>query len=62
MQTRWMTVEIELAQISSTLQLAIDMIELELQQFGQVCSWLVTDVDIQRQKVWVDAIIQLKSD
>jgi hypothetical protein len=62
MQTRWMTVEIDLAQIPSTLQLAINMIESELRRFGEVYSWFVTDVDIQHQTVLVDAIIQFHVD
>jgi hypothetical protein len=62
MQTHWMTVEIDLAQIPPTLQLAIDAIESELCQFGEVHNWCLTHVDLQQQKAVVDAIIQLNAD
>lgn len=62
MTIQWMTVEVDLSQVSSKWQLALNEIEVELRKFGKVYSWLVTDVDIQHQKVFVDAIIQSNAD
>jgi hypothetical protein len=59
MPIQWMTVEVDLSQISSKWQLAIDA---DLGRFGKVYSWLITDVDIPRQKVFVDAIVQVNAD
>jgi hypothetical protein len=62
MPIQWMTVEVNFSQVSSKWQLAIDEIEVELRKLGKVYSWLVTDVDTQQQKVFVDAIIQRNAD
>jgi hypothetical protein len=54
MTTHFITAEIDLQESPVAMQQAI---EAELQKRGQPLRWAVTDVDVEQQKAYVDAIV-----
>jgi hypothetical protein len=54
MTTHFITAEIDLHESPVAMQQAI---EAELQKRGQPLRWAVTDVDVEQQKAYVDAIV-----
>ena len=62
MTTHFITAEIDLQECPVAMHQAI---EAELQKQGQPLRWAVTDVDVEQQKAYVDAIVTsetIKSD
>lgn len=56
MKTQFITAEIELPE---TPQKMPELIEQELQKQGTPLRWAITQVDTQRQKVHIEAIVTL---
>ncbi|HEY9750014.1 MAG TPA: hypothetical protein V6C63_15115 [Allocoleopsis sp.] len=54
MTTHFITAEIDLQESPVAMQQAI---EAELQKRGQPLRWAVTDVNVEQQKAYVDAIV-----
>ncbi|MEO8894138.1 MAG: hypothetical protein ABI417_21850 [Coleofasciculaceae cyanobacterium] len=54
MKTHFITAEIDLPE---TPQKMPELIEQELQKQGQPLRWAITQVDTQRQKVQIEAIV-----
>jgi hypothetical protein len=54
MTTHFITAEINLQESPLALQQAI---EAELQKRGEPLRWAITDVDVEQQKVTVEAIV-----
>ncbi len=54
MTTHFITAEIDLQQTPTQLQACI---EAELQKRGEPLRWAITDVDVDQQKVSVEAIV-----
>ena len=54
MTTHFITAEIDLQESPVAMQQAI---EAELQKRGQPLRWAVTDVDVEQQKAYIDAIV-----
>ncbi|MBW4546779.1 MAG: hypothetical protein KME25_20390 [Symplocastrum torsivum CPER-KK1] len=54
MTTHFITAEIDLQQTPTELQACI---EAELQKRGEPLRWAITDVDVEQQKVSVEAIV-----
>ncbi len=54
MTTHFITAEIDLQQTPTQLQACI---EAELQKRGELLRWAITDVDVDQQKVSVEAIV-----
>ncbi|NEQ20946.1 MAG: hypothetical protein F6K28_17305 [Microcoleus sp. SIO2G3] len=54
MTTHFITAEIDLQQTPTQLQACI---EAELQKRGEPLRWAITDVDVEQQKVSVEAIV-----
>jgi hypothetical protein len=59
MTTHFITAEIDLQETPAQLHKEI---EAELQQHGEALRWAVTDVDVERQKATVEAVVTLESD
>ena len=58
MNTKFITVEIELEETPDRLH---SQIEVELQQHGEPLRWAITSIDIERHKAIVEAIVTLES-
>ena len=54
MTTHFITAEIDLQECPVAMHQAI---EAELQKRGEPLRWAVTDVDVEQQKAYVDAIV-----
>nr|WP_290226941.1 hypothetical protein [Trichocoleus desertorum] len=54
MTTHFITAEIDLQECPVTMHQAI---EAELQKQGQPLRWAVTDVNVEQQKAYIDAIV-----
>jgi hypothetical protein len=54
METHFITAEIDLQETPQKMQ---ELIEQELQKQGQPLRWAITNVDTQRQKAQVEAIV-----
>lgn len=59
MTTHFITAEIDLQETPAQLQQAI---EEELQKRGEPLRWAVTNVDTDRQKAQVEAIVTVQAD
>lgn len=59
MTTHFITLEIDLQETPAQLH---SQIEAELQKHGEPLRWAVTNVDVERQKATVEAVVTLKSD
>lgn len=59
MTTHFITAEIDLQETPAQLH---KIIEAELQKHGEVLRWAVTNVDIERQKTTVEAVVTLEAD
>ena len=58
MNTKFITVEIELEETPARLH---SQIEVELQQYGEPLRWAITNIDIEQHKAIVEAIVTLES-
>lgn len=59
MTTHFITTEIDLQETPAALH---SKIEAELQKQGEPLRWAVTNVDVERQKATVEAVVTFKSD
>jgi hypothetical protein len=59
MTTHFITAEIDLQETPAQLHQAI---EAELRLSGEALRWAVTDVDVERQKATIEAVVTLESD
>jgi len=59
MTTHFITAEIDLQETPAQLHKEI---EAELQQNGEALRWAVTDVDVERQKATIEAVVTLEFD
>lgn len=59
MNTKFISVEIELDQTPARL---LSQIEVELLSYGEPLRWAITNIDIERHKAIVEAIVTLESD
>lgn len=58
MNTKFITVEVELEETPARLH---SQIEVELQQHGEPLRWAIANIDIERHKAIVEAIVTLDS-
>lgn len=59
MNTKFISVEIELEETPARL---LSQIEVELLSHGEPLRWAITNIDIERHKAIVEAIVTLESD
>jgi hypothetical protein len=59
MTTHFITAEVDLPDTAEQLHQAI---QRELAKQGEPLRWAVTDVDISRQKAWIEAIVGVDLD
>lgn len=58
MTTHFITVEIDLQETPAQL---LDQIEAQLRSTGEPLRWAITNIDIERHKAIVEAIVTLES-
>ncbi len=59
MTIHFITAEIDLQETPAQLH---QVIEAELREHGEALRWAVTDVDVERQKATIEAVVTFKSD
>lgn len=59
MTTHFITAEIDLQETPAQLHKEI---ELQLQKNGEPLRWAITEVDVERQKATVEAVVTLESE
>ncbi len=59
MTTHFITAEIDLQETPTQLHKEI---EAELKRSGEPLRWAITDVDVERQKATVEAVVTLESE